>query len=121
MNWGYVLQAVVAFGLLNVWLVRFHKSTAYRGGDAKNLREEFLAYGLPTWAFYLVGTLKIGSALALLSGFWASALVRPASGLVTVLMIGALAMHFKVGDRIIKSLPAAIMLLMALALFADIF
>ena len=34
------IQLVIALGLLNVWLLRFHKSTAYRGGEAKNLIEE---------------------------------------------------------------------------------
>ncbi len=108
-----VFQIIVALGLLNVWLLRFNKSTEYRGKNAKNLKEEFAAYGLPDWFVYLIGALKIGSALALLAGVWFPALVLPAATLVALLMIGALAMHFKVGDPLMKSMPAGLMLVMS--------
>ncbi len=108
------LQIVAALGLLNVWLLRFNKSTNYRGASAQNLKEEFAVYGLPTWFMYLIGALKIGAALALLVGIWVPPLVAPAALLLLVLMLGALAMHIKVGDPLIKSMPAAIMLLLAL-------
>ena len=42
-----VLQLIIAVGLINVWLLRFKKATDYRGGDATNMKEEFIAYGLP--------------------------------------------------------------------------
>ena len=38
-----ILQLVIAIGLINVWLFRFNKATEYRGGDAKNMKEEFVA------------------------------------------------------------------------------
>jgi hypothetical protein len=44
-----VSQIVIALGLLNVWLLRAKRPTAYRGGDAQNMKEEFEAYGLPAW------------------------------------------------------------------------
>jgi uncharacterized membrane protein YphA (DoxX/SURF4 family) len=110
-----VLQVVLGLGLLNVWLVRAQSSTAYRGGSAQSLREEFAAYGLPDWFFYLVGVLKIGSGVLLIVGLWVPEVVPPAAGTVVVLMIGALAMHAKVKDPLIKSLPALLMLLMAVA------
>jgi hypothetical protein len=115
-NIALVLQIIVALGLLNVWLLRFSKSTEYRGGGAKSLKEEFSVYGLPTWFMYLIGALKIGSALALLAGLWLPMLVKPAAGLVVLLMLGALAMHIKVRDPIGKSLPAALMLAMSLVI-----
>jgi hypothetical protein len=111
-----LLQIAVSLGLLNVWLLRFNKSTAYRGGIAQNLKDEFLTYGLPTWFMYLIGTFKIGSALALLLGFWAPMLVTPAAGVVVLLMIGAIAMHFKVRDPLMKSIPAALMLSMGITI-----
>ena len=52
-----VLQVIVGLGLLNVWLLRRGSATAYRGGTAKNLKDEFAAYGLPPAAFYVVGIL----------------------------------------------------------------
>ena len=48
-----ICQIIVALGLLNVWLLRFNKPTAYRGGKAVNLPGEFAAYGLPAWSCYL--------------------------------------------------------------------
>ena len=85
-----ILQVIVALGLLNVWLVRARTSTAFRGGSAQSLREEFAAYGLPNWSFYAVGVLKIGSAVLLIVGIWAPELIWPAAVTVAVLMIGAL-------------------------------
>ena len=108
-----VLQVVVALGLHNVWLVRARAAPAYRGGEATDLKQEFAAYGLSPGAFYTVGALKIGCALALLAGLWNPALVAPAAGVIVVLMLGALGMHLKVKDPPLKSLPAFLMLSMA--------
>lgn len=108
-----ILQVVVALGLLNVWLVRAGSATSYRGGDARTLKEEFAAYGLPDFFFYLVGALKIGSAVMLIAGIWIDELVMPAAAIVVVLMVGALVMHIKVKDPAVKSLPAFLMLLMS--------
>ena len=111
------LQVVVALGLLNVWLVRANSGTPYRGGGSRSMAEEFAAYGLPDWARIVVGTLKVGAAAALIAGIWMSALVVPAAVLVSVLMLGALAMHFKVGDPLRKSVPALIVLLLCVAIW----
>ena len=111
-----VLQAVVGLGLLNVWLLRRGSATAYRGGDAGTLKDEFGTYGLPDFMFYVVGALKVGSGLILIAGIWVDMPVRAAAGIVAALMVGALAMHLKIGDPVKKSLPAAAMLLMCLAI-----
>ena len=113
-----LLQVIVGLGLLNVWLVRGRSSTPYRGGAALTLQEEFAAYGLPGFAFYLVGALKIGAAVVLLAGVWMALPVRAAAGVVVALMVGAVAMHLKVGDPLMKSLPAALMLAMSAAIVA---
>jgi hypothetical protein len=110
-----VLQAILGLGLLNVWLLRSRSATSYRGGASRNLRDEFAAYGLPTWFFYLIGILKVGTAVALLVGIWIPALVQPAAGLLVVLMLGALVMHLKIRDPMVKSLPALAMLAMSTA------
>jgi hypothetical protein len=112
-----VLQLVVGLGLLNVWLVRTNAATEYRGGQATSLREEFAVYGLPSIAFPVVGVLKVGSAVVLIAGVWVSSLpVTAAAGVIAALMIGALAMHVKVGDPAKRSVPAAIMLVMSAAI-----
>ena len=51
---GLVAQIAAALWILNVWILRFNKETEYRGGDAKNMREEFKTYGIPPWAMYLI-------------------------------------------------------------------
>jgi hypothetical protein len=112
-----VLQIIIALGLLNVWLLRFNKVTAYRGGSANTLLEEFAVYGLPAWFCYFIGILKVGSAVALLLGFIYPQLILPASALIMFLMLGAVSMHYKVRDSIKKTLPASAMLLMSTIIF----
>ena len=109
-----ICQVVAALGLLNVWLLRSSQATSYRGGEARSMREEFQAYGLPAWFTYVIGALKIGVAIALIAGVWFPALVLPAALLLSILMLGALAMHVKVHDPVKKSLPALGMLALAL-------
>ncbi len=111
-----VLQILVALGLINVWLIRSQKDTSYRGGNARNIKEEFEAYGLPSWFVMVIGILKISIAIALLIGLFIPALVAPAATILVMLMIGAVLMHVKVKDPIKKSLPATAMLLMSLLL-----
>lgn len=106
------LQVLVALGLLNVWLLRFGGSSAYRGGDAKTMREEFTVYGLPGWFMIVVGVLKVGAAICLLAGLWFPFLVLPSGLLICVLMLGALAMHLKARDNVQKYLPALAILIL---------
>ncbi|MBC7456945.1 MAG: DoxX family protein [Bdellovibrionaceae bacterium] len=114
MNISEILQIIIALGLINVWLFRNSKSTDYRGGSAKNLKQEFAAYGLPSWVYYVVGSLKMGSALALILGLHHSSVTLTASVIIAVLMVGALCMHIKVKDHFKKSVPALVMLIMSL-------
>lgn len=109
-----VLQVVIALGILNVWLLRWDKPTPYRGGAAKNLQEEFAAYGLPVWFMWVVGGLKVALALALLASFWRPELLRPAAIGMAALMIGAVAMHIKIGDAAKKTAPAFCVLVFSL-------
>lgn len=108
-------QVVIALGLLNVWLLRAGKPTPWRGGEAKNMREEFAAYGLPVWFMGLIGFLKVSLALLLLAGIWVPVLTQPAAIGIAVLMLGAIAMHFKVNDPPKRAVPA--MSILALCVF----
>lgn len=109
-------QVIVGLGILNVWFLRANRSTEFRGREAKSLKEEFSTYGLPEWMFWLVGTLKVGAALALLAGLIVPSLIKPAAAVMVVLMLGAVAMHLKVKDPVKKSLPAAGVLALSLAI-----
>jgi len=111
-----ILQVIAGLGLINVWLVRPRSATAYRGGSAKTLREEFDAYGLPEWCFYAVGASKIVAAVLLIVGIWVPQVVMPAALVVAALMVGALAMHVKVKDPLTKSVPALLMLAMVVGI-----
>lgn len=112
-----ILQVITGLGLLNVWLVRARATTAYRGGAAKSLKDEFAVYGLPDWTFYLVGGLKVVCGILLIAGIWYPGLVRLPAAVVALLMVGALAMHAKVKDPVTKFLPALAVLLMCVAIF----
>lgn len=111
-----VLQLIVALGILNVWLLRSGKATPYRGGEAKNLRDEFATYGLPFPVMVLIGGVKVALAIALLVGIWVPVLVQPAAIGMGVLMVGAFAMHLKVRDPLGKSLPSLAVLAMCVGI-----
>jgi uncharacterized membrane protein YphA (DoxX/SURF4 family) len=110
------LQLIVGLGILNVWLLRSGNPTPFRGGDAKDLREEFAAYGLPFWFMCVVGVLKVGLALALVIGIWIHSLVQPAAIGLGLLMLGAFFMHLKVKDPIQKALPSIAVLAICAAI-----
>jgi hypothetical protein len=110
------LQLIVALGILNVWMLRSGKATPFRGGDAKNLREEFAAYGLPFWFMCVVGVLKVGLAVALIAAIWVHRVAQPAAIGLGLLMLGAFVMHLKVKDPIKKALPSIAVLAMCAAI-----
>ena len=87
---GSIFQVIVGLGLLNVWLIRARSATSYRGGDARNLKDEFATYGLPSAVFYIVGGLKVLAGVLLLVGLAYSPVVVPSAGVVAVLMAGCL-------------------------------
>lgn len=111
-----VLQVIVGLSILNVWLVQNQQATRWRGGDATTIVEEFQAYGLPVWSVYVVGTAKVILALLLIAGIWLPALKCPAAIGLAVLLAGSIAMHLKISDPLIKSFPAALFLVMCLAI-----
>ena len=113
-----ILQLIISIGLINVWFFRFNKATEYRGGNAKNMREEFQAYGLPAWSMYLVGAAKVIIAVMLIVSIWFKELLIYNLLALAVLMIAAVLMHIKVKDPIKKSYPAlSILFMIALILY----
>lgn len=109
-----IVSIIVALGILNVWLLRFRRSTPYRGGAAGNMKEEFAAYGLPEWFMWGVGGLKVILALSLLAGFWRPELLQPAALAMAALMLGAVSMHIKIRDTSKKTAPSLGMLALSL-------
>lgn len=110
------LKVIVGLSILNVWLVQYNKATRWRGGDATTIFEEFEAYGLPSWSVYVVGTLKVILALLLIVSIWYAELQFAAAVGLAILLSGSVVMHFKIGDPLFKSFPAALFLVMCLVI-----
>ena len=104
-----ILSVVVGLTVINVWLFRSNRSTSYRGGDASSLLEEFQVYGLDDY-FLIIGIVKVSLAIMLLLSLYYKKLSFFASSGIAVMMLVAVYMHIKVGDELIKSMPASVML-----------
>lgn len=106
-------KVIIFLGIINVWFIRFNKKTAYRGGEAGSMKEEFKTYGLSEGMMYAVGFLKVTLAVLLLASIWFPALALYAATGMALLMVGAIGMHIKVKDSLSRSLPATGMLLLS--------
>ena len=104
-----ILTVVVGLTVINVWLFRSNRSTSYRGGDANSLLEEFQVYGLEDY-FLIIGIVKVSLAIMLLLSLYFKKLSFFASSGIGIMMLVAVYMHVNVGDEIIKSMPASVML-----------
>ena len=104
-----ILSVVVGLTVINVWLFRSNRSTSYRGGDAASLLEEFQVYGLEDY-FLIIGIIKVSLAIMLLLSLYFNKLSFFASSGIGVMMLVAVYMHINVGDELIKSMPASVML-----------
>ena len=104
-----ILSVVVGLTVINVWLFRSNRSTSYRGGDANCLLEEFQVYGLEDY-FLIIGIVKVSLAIMLLLSLYFKKLSFFASIGIGIMMLVAVYMHVNVGDELIKSMPASVML-----------
>ena len=104
-----ILSVVVGLTVINVWLFRSNRSTSYRGGDAASLVEEFQVYGLEDY-FLIIGIIKVSLAIMLLLSLYFKKLSFFASSGIGIMMLVAVYMHVNVGDELIKSMPASVML-----------
>lgn len=112
----FLLQATVSLVVLNVWFFRFNQATIFRGGQASNMIEEFAVYGLDETMVYVIGGLKVLAALGLLTGLYYKKAVIPSALTMTALMLGAIYMHFKVSDEVIKYFPAGLMFVFSVSI-----
>ena len=108
-----ILSVVVGLTVINVWLFRSDKSTSYRGGDANSLMEEFVVYGLGDY-FLTIGIIKVGLAVLLILSLYFEKLRMFSALGIGLMMIVAIYMHFSIGDELVKSMPASVMLLSCL-------
>lgn len=108
-----ILQILVAVGIFNVWVLRYNKKTNWRGGNSKNMKEEFATYGLPMFFMQIIRFTKISLAILLIIGIRFPVVVFPSALILSFLMLGAMSMHFKVRDPIMKSIPALTMFILS--------
>ena len=108
-----VLSVFVGLTVINVWLFRSDKTTPYRGGNSANLLDEFEVYGLDEY-FLIIGIVKVSLAIILLLSLYFNKLRFFASSGIALMMMVAIYMHISVGDDIIKSMPASILLISSL-------
>ncbi|NHF60479.1 DoxX family protein [Flavobacteriaceae bacterium TP-CH-4] len=111
-------KVIIFISIINVWFFRFNKPTEWRGGSANSMKEEFKTYGLSETMMYLVGGLKVLSAVLLLVSIWMPSLALYGAATMAVLMLGAIGMHLKISDPIKRSLPAFIFLVLSLLILA---
>ena len=107
-------QLIIALSVIRVWTMNFSKPSRWRGGGAKNMKEEFIAYGLPSWIMYLVGTLKVVFSIGLIAGLWIPEVIKFSASGIAIMMFFAIVMHVKIKDPISKSIPAIIFLILSL-------
>lgn len=109
-----ILQVVIALAVATVWLVRPNTPSPFRGGSATNIREEFAVYGLPAWSVAAVRAAKLTCSALLLLGLAVPALTPVGAFGMAVFLLGAVAMHVKVRDPLLKALPSGTLLLLSL-------
>tara|TARA_B100000900_G_C20452786_1_gene663861 strand:- start:223 stop:606 length:384 start_codon:yes stop_codon:yes gene_type:complete len=109
-----LFQVVIGLSVMRVWTINFNKSTPWRGGGARNMKEEFTAYGLPMWMVYFVGILKVIFSIGLIAGLWIPELISFSASGIAIFMFFAILMHVKIKDPIKKSIPALTFMVLSL-------
>ena len=109
-----LFQVVIGLSVIRVWTINFNKSTPWRGGGARNMKEEFTAYGLPMWMVYIVGILKVIFSIGLIAGLWIPELISFSASGIAIFMFFAILMHVKIKDPMKKSIPALTFMVLSL-------
>ncbi|NOU97420.1 DoxX family membrane protein [Paenibacillus sp. LMG 31456] len=106
MKWAVrILQGLVGVGFL---LTGFMKLS----GDPTQVEAFNDIYGYGTGFMYVVGIIEVLSALGLLLGFWRNKLVTVFSGVLVMVMAGAILTHLKSGQGFgIASMPLVLLVL----------
>ena len=111
------LQLIVGASILFVWLFRTNVPTNFRVGQAQSLREEVTEAGFPDYVYDVMRIVKPIFAFFLIMGIVWNPITLPCMAFTTIFMIGAVVMHIKVRDNLIKMLPAVTLLLFCFIIF----
>jgi len=117
---SFVFKGAISFGILYAWTIGYNRPSKFRGGNARNMKEEFAAYGLPEWLVAVIRIVKISLAVGLLFGYFLPLVVKPIAIALTIIMFVAVMMHLKLHrDPLIKALPAYLLLSFNIFLILD--
>jgi len=111
-----ILKVIVGISILNVWLIQPKKNTIWRGGEATTIIEEFKVYGLSKNFCYVIGFLKVSLAILLLASIKFEMLTLISTLGLATLLIGSIIMHLIINDKLYKSFPAFLFLVMNLTI-----
>ena len=104
---GPIFHVSIILGIFYAWTIGFNRESKYRPGRAKNMKDEFIVYGLPFWFMYTIGAVKLILSTLLIFGFFYPFLLKPVAAALCVVMAGAVLMHLKIReDKLIKALPS---------------
>ena len=104
---GPIFHVSIILGIFYAWTIGFNRESKYRPGRAKNMKEEFIVYGLPFRFMYTIGAVKLILSTLLIFGFFYPFLLKPVAAALCVVMAGAVLMHLKIReDKLIKALPS---------------
>lgn len=76
-------------------------------------------YGYGTGFMYVVGSIEVISAVGILIGFWRNRLVLIFSGVLSIVMAGAVLTHLKSGQGFSVASMPLILLLLSMIVFAS--
>tara|TARA_Y100000385_G_C12583107_1_gene421318 strand:- start:20 stop:397 length:378 start_codon:yes stop_codon:yes gene_type:complete len=110
------LKIIVGISIINVWLIQPNKPSKWRGGDATTIIEEFNVYGLSKTFYKIIFVVKVGLAVLLLVSIKYDLLTLYSSLGLASLLLGSIAMHFKVKDALFKSFPAFLFMVLNLVI-----
>jgi uncharacterized membrane protein YphA (DoxX/SURF4 family) len=104
---GPIFHVSIIIGIFYAWTIGYRKESKFRPGKARNMKEEFIVYGLPFWLMYATGTIKIISSILLILGFFYPIFLKPVAAVLCLVMGGAVLMHLKIReDKLIKAFPS---------------
>jgi len=111
MKWTVrVLQVLVGVGFLMFGFMKL-------SGDPTQVEAFTETYGYGKGFMYVVGTIEVISALGLLLGFWKKQLVPIFSGMLMLVMAGAVVTHLQAGQGFGVAMTPLILLILSLLIF----
>ncbi|MGA9232847.1 MAG: DoxX family protein [Exiguobacterium oxidotolerans] len=111
MKWSVrIIQGVLVVGFL---LFGFMKLSA----DPTMVDSFENVYGYGTGFMYFVGTIEVVAAIGLLIGYWKKKLIPVFSGLLVLVMAGAVLTHLNAGQGMAVAMTPLILLVLAAFVF----